>query len=72
MDKLAPLFNYNNNDPDNNPTWNVELTKEDDKYRVTVDYAWISGGYVSKVVNSPAEIGQAVAESVEELLSWMK
>lgn len=72
MDKFAPLFNYINNDPDNNPSWHVELTKENDKYRITVDYTWISGGYVSKIVNSSAEIGQALAESVEELLSWME
>lgn len=31
MDKLVPLFNYTNNDSDNNPSWHVELTKEDDK-----------------------------------------
>lgn len=70
-DKLKPIFKYNQSTIDMDPTWTVTLAKEDDKYKVTVEYSNVSGGHATKYVNTPEEIGNTLTDVINEMLTWM-
>lgn len=69
MDELKKILDYN--ELSNNPTWEVEIWEHDGKINVGVSFVNCSSAPVNRVVNSPAQIGEAVADCIKETASWM-
>ena len=69
MDKLKKILNYA--EWDDNPAWTVELYEQDGKISVCVSFVNCSSAPINRVVNSPEQIGEAVADCIKETASWM-
>lgn len=67
MDKLKKILNY----AEWEPAWTVELYEQDGKIMVGVSFENCSSAPTIRVVNSPEQIGEAVADCIKETASWM-
>lgn len=69
MDELKKILNYA--EWDNNPTWTVELYEQEGKINVCVSFINCSSAPISRIVNSPEQIGEVVSDMINETASWM-
>ena len=67
MDELKKILNY----AEWEPAWTVELYEKDGKISVCVSFENCSSAPINRVVNSPEQIGEAVADCIKETASWM-